>query len=84
MIESPQKTAILFTADWCKSCQNVMPLFENKQNKEKFIILKESEENNKIFEGFGIRFYPTIFVFGEGEVKKYIGEQKVTKYLNKL
>jgi thiol-disulfide isomerase/thioredoxin len=85
MIKSPQKTAILFYADWCDSCKGVMPLVENKQHQgHNFILINESPETEKLSEGFDIQFYPTIVILGQNTSEKIVGEKKVQKYLSKL
>ena len=85
MIKSPQKTAILFYADWCNSCKRIIPLVENKQYQDyNFILINESSETKKLSEGFKIQFYPTIVILGQNKSKKIVGEEKIQKYLNRL
>lgn len=78
-----KKTVVLFYATWCPYCANFKPTFESAKidtaNKMESII---DEDENPLWDRFGIQAVPTMIVFQNGKIisrrdaKKHVGLTK--------
>lgn len=84
VLNSNQKTLVLFYASWCPYCANFKPTFEatNPNNAKKMAALVDEDEN-PLWERFNIQAVPTMIAFQNGQIiarrdaKKHIGLTKV-------
>jgi thioredoxin 1 len=80
VLNSRQKTLVLFYADWCPYCTNFKPTFEeispNKVQKKAALV---NEDENPLWDRFNIQAIPTMIAFQDGKIitrrdaKKHIG-----------
>jgi thiol-disulfide isomerase/thioredoxin len=84
-IQSGEKTFLLFSADWCKNCQQIVPKVKQYVKAQNIILLevKDSDsgikEIKKILE---VKFYPTLFIIENGKPQsKIIGADNIKKTL---
>jgi thioredoxin 1 len=80
VLNSKQKTLVLFYADWCPYCANFKPTFEeinsNKIEKKAALV---NEDENPLWDRFNIKTIPTMIAFQDGKIiakrdaKKHIG-----------
>lgn len=80
---APQKSMVLFHADWCGHCKKFMPTWDElsskwneSQNEMKFIKVEcgksaENPEHAEIMKKYNIKGYPTILVFENGKSTEY-------------
>ena len=85
-IQSGEKTFLLFSADWCKNCQQVVPKIKKYVEKQNITLLEvkdtdsESKEVKKILE---VNLYPTLFIIENGKPQsKVVGAESISKLLN--
>ena len=84
VLNSGQKTLVLFYADWCPYCANFKPTFEemNSGNAQKKASLV-NEDENPLWDRFNIQTVPTMIAFQEGKIiarrdaKKHLGLTRV-------
>jgi len=84
-IQSGEKTFLLFSADWCKNCQQVVPKIKKYVEKQNITLLEvkdtdsESKEIKKIL---GVNLYPTLFIIENGKPQsKIIGADNIKETL---
>ncbi len=84
-IQSGEKTFLLFSADWCKNCQQVVPKIKKYVEKQNITLLEvkdtdsESKEIKKILE---VNLYPTLFIIENGKPQsKIIGANNIKEIL---
>src|SRR5438445_10686624 len=85
VLNSGQKTLVLFYADWCPYCANFKPTFEemNSGNAQKKAALV-NEDENPLWDRFNIKTVPTMIAFQERQFieirdeKIYIGYTRIT------
>ena len=85
-IQSGEKTFLLFSADRCKNCQQVVPKIKKYVEKQNITLLEvkdtdsESKEVKKILE---VNLYPTLFIIENGKPQsKVVGAESISKLLN--
>lgn len=85
-IQSGEKTFLLFSADWCKNCQQIVPKIKQYVKAQNITLLEvndsdsASKEVKKILE---IEFYPTLFIIENGAPQsKLVGAESIDKLLN--
>jgi len=80
VLNSGQKTLVLFYADWCPYCANFKPTFEEMSSgkaPKKAVLINEDE--NPLWDRFNIQAVPTMIAFQEGKMiarkdaKKHVG-----------
>jgi thioredoxin 1 len=69
----PEKTLVMFYADWCPFCQKFKPIFEASANslansQQKFFESNIDDDNNPLWERFSIEAVPTIIAFEKGKI----------------
>lgn len=82
IINQPEKTLVLFYADWCGHCKNMKPKWDataEKMNKEKKRMLKvnvgeKTDEQEALLTKYKIDGFPTVLVFQKGTPSPYVGE----------
>ena len=84
-IQSGEKTFLLFSADWCKNCQQVVPKIKKYVEKQNITLLeiKDSDsESKKIKKILEVNLYPTLFIIENGKPQsKIIGADNIKKTL---
>jgi len=94
-LASPEKTLVLFYADWCGHCQKIEPVWDECTEKSKSRMVKRNvgakdtdektaAENEKLMEKHGITGFPTILVFQNGKAVPYEGSRTVEAFLAQL
>ena len=85
-IQSGKKTFLLFSADWCKNCQQVISKIKKYVKKQNITLLEvkdtdsESKEVKKILE---VNLYPTLFIIENGKPQsKVVGAESISKLLD--
>ena len=84
IINQPEKTLVLFYADWCGHCKNMKPEWDataEKMNAEKKRMLKvnvgdKTDEQEALLTKYKIDGFPTVLVFQNGTASPYSGEYK--------
>ena len=70
---SGKNSLILFYADWCHYCKNFIPIFENSvkdlDNKVLFGGVKLNEDENPLWDKYGINALPTLIAFSKNTIK---------------
>ncbi len=92
LIKSPEKTMVLFYADWCGHCKKIKPDWEEcskKVNKEEKRMIKvdvggKTPEQKELLDKYQIDGFPTILVFQNGTAEPYQGERSVEAFLKAL
>ena len=85
---SDDKTIVMFYADWCGHCKKLKPVWDetakvvngDEENGCKLIKVNcgdpgNNESHKALMDKYGIKGYPTIKVFENGESKEYEGER---------
>ena len=64
------ESIVLFYADWCPFCRKFKPVFESYEKKAKASLAeaKVNEDENPLWDRFGIEVIPTIVAFRSGKV----------------
>ena len=76
-ILSPEKTMVVFSAEWCGPCKAMAPLLEQARKENPRIIKVDVDENRDLAAQMGIRSIPTMVVFQNGSViEKKVGTVK--------
>jgi protein disulfide-isomerase-like protein len=82
---APQKSMVLFHADWCGHCKKFMPTWDSLSSKwndsQKNVKLMkvdcgkpaENEAHAELMKKYNIKGYPTILVFENGNFTEYEG-----------
>ena len=94
-LAAPEKTLVLFYADWCGHCQRIEPVWDESAEKAKGRMLKRNvgektddreldAENKALLDKFKIDGFPTILVFQNGKAEPYKGTRSVEEFLNNL
>lgn len=94
-LASPEKTLVLFYADWCGHCQQLEPVWDETAAKSKGRLVKKNvgakdvdkktdEENQRLMDKFEIKGFPTIYVFQNGKATPYDGSRKAEDLLAQL
>jgi len=85
-IQSGEKTFLLFSADWCKNCKQIVPKVKQYVKAQNITLLevRDSESANKnIKEVLEVEFYPTLFIIENGVPQsKLVGAEPINKLLN--
>ena len=89
-INSPDKTLVLFYADWCGHCNKLEPTWEKaakKANTEKKNMVKvnvgdKTPEQQALLEKYEIDGFPTILIFQNGKPTSYDGERTEEAFLS--
>ena len=84
IINQPEKTLVLFYADWCGHCKNMKPEWDataEKVNTEKKRMLKvnvgdKTDEQEALLTKYNIDGFPTVLVFQKRTPSPYVGEYK--------
>jgi thioredoxin 1 len=65
-----ENSIILFYADWCPFCRKFKPIFDTyaAKNQVRMASAKINEEENPLWDRFGIEVIPTIISFNEGKI----------------
>lgn len=82
LIKRPEKTLVLFYADWCGHCKKMKPVWDEtaeKVNKEKTRMVKvnvgdKTDEQEALIAKYKIDGFPTVMVFQNGKPTPYVGE----------
>jgi thiol:disulfide interchange protein len=82
IINQPEKTLVLFYADWCGHCKKMKPEWDataDKVNAEKKRMLKvnvgdKTDEQEVILSKYHIDGFPTVLVFQNGTASPYSGD----------
>jgi len=82
IINQPEKTLVLFYADWCGHCKNMKPEWDDtakKVNAEKKRMLKvnvgdKTDEQEALLTKYKIDGFPTVLVFQNGTPSPYVGK----------
>jgi thiol-disulfide isomerase/thioredoxin len=95
--KSPEKTLVLFYADWCGHCKKLEPDWDKSAETVKGRMLKRNvgakegecsptihAENEELMEKYNIKGFPTIIIFQDGKAVPYDGPRKVDELLNLL
>jgi protein disulfide-isomerase A1 len=95
--KSPEKTLVLFYADWCGHCKKLEPdwdktadtvngrmLKRNVGAKEGDCSAKVHAENEELMQKYNIKGFPTIMIFQNGKATPYNGPRTVDDLLNQL
>lgn len=85
---SQEKTLVLFHADWCGHCKNLMPKWDKAASEVnamegagvKMVKVEcgkpnENDSHKMLMEKYQIKGYPTIKYFENGSVKEFTGER---------
>ncbi len=69
VLNSKQKTLVLFYAEWCPYCANFKPTFEeiNSNGIQKMAALV-NEDENPLWDRFNIQAVPTMIAFQDGNI----------------
>ena len=69
-LRKPGITPVLFIAAWCPFCRNFSPIFESKLNEVGIegAYVDLSDDDNPLWDIFGIEIVPTVIVFKDGEI----------------
>jgi protein disulfide-isomerase-like protein len=92
LLESPEKTLVLFYADWCGHCKKLKPEWDkcakdvntDKKRMIKVDVGGKSKEEQALVEKYGVDGFPTILVFQNGSHEPYQGERSVDAFLKAL
>ena len=83
VLNSEEKTVVLFYASWCPYCSNFKPIFEKSDTKNaKKIGTLIDEDENPLWDRFNIQAVPTMIAFEKGKIvsrrdaKKHVGLTK--------
>lgn len=73
-VTSSTNSLILFYADWCHYCKSFIPIFENsvKQLSDEKILfgcVKLNEDENPLWDKYGINAVPTLIAFSKNTIK---------------
>ena len=70
VVSSNETIAVLFYADWCPFCRAFKPVFESFEGKSKvsFGEAKLNEDENPMWDRFGIKVVPSMVAFRGGRV----------------
>jgi thiol-disulfide isomerase/thioredoxin len=71
---SGANSLILFYADWCYYCKRFIPIFENSvknlnDRKVLFGVVKLNEDENPLWDKYGINAVPTLIAFSKNTIK---------------
>ena len=71
---SGENSLILFYADWCYYCKSFIPIFENSvknlnDNNILFGAVKINEDENPLWDKYGIKAVPTLIAFSKNTIK---------------
>ena len=83
LIKRPEKTLVLFYAEWCGHCKTLKPKWDEaakEVNTEKTRMVKinvgdKTDEQDALIAKYNIDGFPTILVFQNGTPTPYVGEQ---------
>jgi len=86
---SPEKTLVLFYADWCGHCKTLKPVWTEAAEKSngKMIQLDVGSKDGsqtEILDKYNIDGFPTILVFQNGKTEIYKGPRTVDDFLATL
>lgn len=92
LLESSDKTMVLFYADWCGHCTKIKPEWDEcakKANKETKRMVKvdvggKTKEQQALVEKYGIDGFPTILIFQNGTPEPYQGERSADAFLKAI
>ncbi|HJT09232.1 MAG TPA: thioredoxin family protein [Candidatus Nitrosotalea sp.] len=80
ILNTEEKTLVLFYASWCPYCANFKPTFENfNTDKIRKMEALVDEDENPLWDRFNIQAVPTMIAFEKGKIiarkdaKKHIG-----------
>lgn len=73
-VTNSANSLILFYADWCHYCKSFIPIFENsvkKLSNEKILFggVKLNEDENPLWDKYGINAVPTLIAFSKNTIK---------------
>ena len=82
-IKRPEKTLVLFYAEWCGHCKTLKPIWDDTAKianaKEKRMLKVdvggESDEEKALLKKYNIDGFPTVMIFQSGNGKPYEGEK---------
>lgn len=92
---SPEKSLVLFYADWCGHCKKLDPIWDECSKKSNGRMLKRNvgaknvdkkteEENKALMDKHDINGFPTILVFQNGKAVPYEGSRTLDAFLEQL
>ncbi|KAF0687291.1 Aste57867_20957 [Aphanomyces stellatus] len=68
-----------FYAPWCKHCKTLAPIFERLapqlDGEDIHVALVDADEHVALKSRFGVRRYPTILLFAQGQMYPYMGDR---------
>lgn len=83
ILNTEEKTLVLFYASWCPYCANFKPTFENcNMGKVRKMEALVDEDENPLWDRFNIQAVPTMIAFEKGKIiarkdaKKHMGLTK--------
>ena len=81
---SPNKSILVFSADWCGPCRAMTPALEEVSKEPNVNVFKvniDAEDGDSISE-FAISSIPTLVIYNEGaEINRTVGSQTKSKLL---
>ena len=88
-IKRPEKTLVLFYAEWCGHCKELTPKWDKaaeKANEKEKRMLKvnvggESDEEKALLKKYNIDGFPTVMIFQSGNGTPYEGEKSTEALL---
>lgn len=77
--DANNKVLVLFFASWCPSCRAFKPIFEKEVAKLKScfaVIVLLDDEDNPLWDKYGIEFVPTVVYFKSGKPCNRLAEKE--------